>query len=343
MRRAMKVALLLPALVAGAVLAAAAFARPAATPQSLTPPTLNDPFVQGTPITAGNGTWQYLPTAYAYQWQRCDTDGTDCDDIAGATSQAYAPVAADVTHTVTVTVTASNADGKNSATSDPSGIVSSTNGPANTGPPTIAGTAKVGQTFTLSTGSWSATPATVAYQWQRCARDGSDCLNVPGATKQSYLLGSDDIDHTIRGLVTVKTAGGDVATTFSNTTGQIPFGTAPATTTTATTTATASAGGHKAPTVTFLSLRRSGARLYARYKVCTSSPGVLKITAEDAKTKAKPDTHRFAVHATSCGSYANDWSLAKSFLTPGKLVVTLRAADPTGALSEVVSRSLTFR
>jgi hypothetical protein len=352
MRRIMKLAVLISALAACAILAGAALARPAATPQNLTPPTVGDPFVQGTPITAGNGTWAYVPTSYAYQWQRCDTDGTDCDDIAGATSQTYTPVAADVTHTLTVTVTGSNTDGKNSAVSDPSGIVSSTGGPTNTGPPTIAGTAKVGQTLTLSNGLWSATPATATYQWQRCARDGSNCLNVPGATKQTYVLGSDDIDHTIRGLVTVKTAGGDIATTFSNTTGQIPFGTAPTTTTTATTTTAAAApappvkaaagGGHKAPTVSFVSLRRSGARVSARYRVCTSSPGVLTITAHDAKKKAKADSHRFAVHATACGSFASDWPLAKSLLGPGKLVITLQATDPTGAASKLASRTLTL-
>ncbi len=337
----MKLALLFPALVAGAVFASAASA---AQPQTLTPPTVNDPFVQGTPVTAGNGTWAYGPTAYAYQWQRCDTDGTDCDDIAGATGQTYAPVAADVTHTLTVTVTASNSDGRNSAVSDPSGIVASTNGPTAMVQPAIAGTAKVGQTLSLTNGTWTAAPASATWQWQLCAKDGSACLNVVGATKQSYVITADAIDHTIRALVTVKTAAGDVATAFSNTTGQIPFGTAPKTTTTTATTTTtgATASGHTAPTLTFLSLRRSGKRVYARYKVCTSSPGVVRITAQDAKAKTKSQTHAFAVHATTCGSYSNDWALGASFRSPGRYVVTLRAADPTGARSKVVSRSLTF-
>ena len=50
----------------------------------------------------------------------------------------------------------------------------------NTSPPTISGTAQDGQTLSASTGSWSGSPTSYAYQWQRCDSSGANCANVSG-------------------------------------------------------------------------------------------------------------------------------------------------------------------
>ena len=61
------------------------------------------------------------PIDYAYQWRRCDANGENCNDITGADAGTYTLTAADVDNTIRVKVTATNAGGSGSATSDASG------------------------------------------------------------------------------------------------------------------------------------------------------------------------------------------------------------------------------
>jgi hypothetical protein len=71
----------------------------------------------GAALTVTAGTWSNAPKSYAYQWQRC-TDTGGCTAIGGATTTKYTATAADVGFSLSVVVTATNADGKTAATSN---------------------------------------------------------------------------------------------------------------------------------------------------------------------------------------------------------------------------------
>jgi hypothetical protein len=85
--------------------------------------------------------------------------------------------------------------------------------PKNTGPPTISGTAQLGQKLTADPGVWSGTqPLTFTYQWRRCSQKGTSCSNIVGATTKTLSLTSVDVDNTIRVRVrAANTTGASVA------------------------------------------------------------------------------------------------------------------------------------
>jgi hypothetical protein len=311
----------------------------AAVPQNTAAPTISGTAKEGSTLTASTGTWTNSPTSFAYQWQRCATDGTGCGDINGATDKTYTPTSGDVSHTLRVVVTATNADGKASTSSEPSPIVDSKNGPNNTVKPTVTGTAVVGEQLRVSNGSWSPTPTSFSRQWQRCNADGNGCLNIAGATGATYGVRSADVGHRLRALVTARASGG-TSTAVSNTSGVVTGQTTTVTTTTTTTTTT-TVPGNKAPSIAFLSLRRVGVRVYARFRVCDDRIGRISVIERDNKARALSTRRRFAVTLSqSCGSFSRSWIPAARFRSHGRYVVTLRAVDRSGALSRLVSRSL---
>jgi hypothetical protein len=328
------------ALAALAVVGVFATAATAAVPQNTAQPTISGAAKEGSTLTASTGTWSNTPTSYAYQWQRCASDGTACGDITGATEKTYTVAAGDVSRTLRVVVTATNADGKASASSDPTDVVASKNGPSNTVKPTVTGTPVVGEQLTVSNGSWSPAATSFNRQWQRCGSDGNGCLNIGGATGRTYGVRSADVGHRLRALVTAHNSSG-TATAVSNTTAVVTGQTTTVTTTTTTTTTTP---GNRAPSIRFVSLRKVGARVYARFRVCDDHIGRIGVTERDNKARALSYRRHFAVVlSNACGTYARSWVPAARFRGHGRFVVTLRAADKSGRLSNLASRSLFFR
>jgi hypothetical protein len=134
-------------------------------------------------------------------------------NIAGATSASYTLAGSDVGHTIVVRVTATNAGGSGSADSAATGVVSAAPPPppSNTAVPVISGQAVQGQTLSASSGSWSNSPSSYAYQWLDCNSSGASCVNIAGASSQSYTLASSDVGHTIVVQVTATNAGGSAS------------------------------------------------------------------------------------------------------------------------------------
>ena len=74
--------------------------------------------------------------------------------------------------------------------------------PVATTAPAVTGTPRIGQTLTASTGSWSPTPTSYAYQWERAAADGNAWAEIAGATKSTYVPVTADQGYHLRVLVT---------------------------------------------------------------------------------------------------------------------------------------------
>jgi hypothetical protein len=317
-------------LAAAGLLTATAAARTAAAPQNTAAPTISGQAREGSTLTANNGTWSNAPTSFAYQWQRCASDGTGCANISGATAKTYMLVAADVDHRVRVVVTATNADGSASANSAPSAIVSATSAPTNTAKPTISGTPAVGEVVTANNGTWTGGATTFTYQWQRCPAGATTaCINIAGATGKTYTVRTADVGSALRVNVTAHNASGSTATATSDPTTIVGSGTSTVTQTTTTTTSTV----NRAPTLSLLSAKRIGAKVYVRYRVCDDSPGSISILGRETK-QGLSGRHRFAV--TGCGVRARSWVVAKLFRT-GTIRVSLQATDKSGKSSRTVS------
>ena len=94
---------------------------PPQSPVNVSLPTVSGTAVEGSTLTASQGTWGNRPTSFAYQWQDCASNG--CSGIPGATKSTYTLQLSDVLDTVQVVVTATNAGGSTSAVSRATGVV----------------------------------------------------------------------------------------------------------------------------------------------------------------------------------------------------------------------------
>jgi hypothetical protein len=170
----------------------------AGTPIDRAAPSVAGITQDGQTITANPGMWDGTATiTFAYAWRRCDNTGKNCGATftAPSASPTYVLQDADLGHTMSVVVTATNPAGSTVLGSfATAGVVS----PGNTAVPTISGTTQQGKTLTESHGSWlPASPSGYTYQWEDCDSSGANCTAIPGATSQTYTLGSGDVGHTI--------------------------------------------------------------------------------------------------------------------------------------------------
>jgi len=317
---------LIPAL-ATLVVAAAAMASPTVAPVNIDPPTITGTARQGEVLTAQNGTWENSPTEFRYRWLRCNPLGNSCVLLA-ADGKTYRVGQVDVGHTMRVRVTAINADGSTNARSEQTEVVVSNAAPlTNTARPTISGEARVGQELSASEGTWTGNPTSFAFQWQRCDVDTLTCANVIGATGRSYGVRLADLGFRLRVEVTARTDNRSGTATSSATAIVVP--TTPIT--------------NRRPTLRIISVRFTGARVYARFRICDDTARNLAVLVTETRPGVRSANRRFAtrVPPRPCGAYTRNWLPAPRFRGPGRYTITLRARDVSGLTSLPARR--TFR
>ena len=206
--------------VSGSALASARHA--ATSPTNTSGPTITGTAATGATLSATSGTWNgTTPISYAYQWQRCNSSGSSCGSISGATNQNYVVSNGDAGRTIRVQVTATNADGSNQALSGATGTIVNPGAiPANTKQPDPSGKAEDGQKVTVDTGNWSGQkPIAFSYQWQAC-NAAVVCTDIAGATGQSFIVTSSQVGSKLRAMVTATNSTGK-STASSNLTAAV--------------------------------------------------------------------------------------------------------------------------
>jgi hypothetical protein len=170
----------------------------------------------GSTIKVDTGIWSGLkPITFTYQWQTCTAAAQVCSDIAGVTGSSYLIGTSQIGSTLRAMVTATNASGKSSVSSNlTSTVLAKAGAPVNSTLPAISGSLLVGQRLSASTGTWtSADPNGFTYQWTRCNANGTGCAGISGATGTTYGIGQADLHMALRVNVTAKNKTGSTVAT----------------------------------------------------------------------------------------------------------------------------------
>ena len=174
------------------------------------PPTITGTPQSGSTLTAEPGSWSGEGTVtYTYQWQACDQFAGNCQDITGATSSTYTLGSEDANTTLRVIVTATDSNGSLAILSAVTQPIASVGAPVVSSAPSVTGTDQEGHTLTAHNGEWAGEGSiTYTYQWEGCTDDGRTCNDIPGATSSTYLLTMNDVESTVRVIVTATDSGG---------------------------------------------------------------------------------------------------------------------------------------
>ena len=208
-------------LVGLAALTGVGSAQTQGVPTNTVEPRITGTAMVGSRLTATRGSWTESPTSYGYQWNAVRTggaaDASNCAVIGGASTEQYV-LQADVGKRLRVRVTASNADGAKTVASNATAIVVKGGKPANTGGPSISGTAAVGSTLTATKGEWTGTdPIDVRLRVAPLRRGRRQLRRDRRCNDTTYVLKSVDLGNSMRVRVTAKNRAGTTRATTSAT------------------------------------------------------------------------------------------------------------------------------
>jgi hypothetical protein len=199
-----------PALVA-VVSTLALLAAPAGTPAGAgagapTPssaPAVAGPPTQGARLVGSPGRWISTgKIAYAYQWYRCDTMGAHCAVLHGVTQRRRVVGRADVGHTLSLAVRATDSGGSTTAYASLVGPVAGKPAAlALKALPWVSGDSVLGATVRIDPGRWVPKPSGFSFQWARCNAQGRACAPIAGATDDTHEIATADLGHPLVAIV----------------------------------------------------------------------------------------------------------------------------------------------
>ena len=207
------------------LLVSSSVAAPSIAPNNVTEPSVSGTTRVGQVLRSTRGTWTGTePITYEYRWYRCEgrgaADASDCRRITNADNASYTLRQADAGFRIRSQVIGRNDDGQDTATSNPTNIVTAAK-PVNTTEPSITGTARVGNRLDANRGQWAGdTPITYSYVWLRCNAKGDNCSEIQGANDTSYEVRDSDTGRTIRVRVIARNDRGSTSA-ISNPTGVV--------------------------------------------------------------------------------------------------------------------------
>ena len=207
------------------LLSSESVAAPTIAPSNVTEPRITGTTRVGQVLRSARGTWTGTePIDYEYRWFRCEgrgaADASDCRRITNANNASYTLRQADAGFRIRSQVVGRNDDGQDTATSNPTNIVTAAK-PVNTTEPSITGTARVGSRLEANRGQWAGdTPITYSFVWLRCNDKADNCAEIQGANDTSYEVRDADSGRTIRIRVVARNDRGSTSA-ISNPTGVV--------------------------------------------------------------------------------------------------------------------------
>lgn len=172
-------------------------------------PSLIGNTVVGQVLTANVGIWTGNNITYSYSWYRDD------QPIYGANSSTYTLTTEDTGYTILCSVSADNPAGGDIVNTTFSSTVTN-DPPVCSSAPSISGTANVGETLTVTTGTWSNSP-TYNYQWVWFHTNTA----ITGANTSTYVIQQEDGGQAL-GCVIIATSSGGQASNTAGPTSIIP-------------------------------------------------------------------------------------------------------------------------
>ena len=186
------------------------------------PPVITGTAQMGQTLNVSNGSWDNRPTSFRYQWKRSDASDGTYANIVDATSSFYNVTVDDVGQFIKAVVTGGNTGGDAGAaawSAATSAVIDIA--PVNSAIPVVTGTAKTGQTLSVSNGSWSNRPMSYRFQWMRSLTVDGSYAAITGATLPTYVVDAGDVGYFIKGSVAAVNTGGIASYSMSMPTVQV--------------------------------------------------------------------------------------------------------------------------